>query len=103
VKNGPVINLTKEEIKAMRQNEPTRRIFGTDNSLTWDQQKPWLEKLNSMLISRLNAMLQTSEVGDINEIANGIQKAQAVMMKATGQGQEETEPSEEQLARAIKK
>lgn len=87
----------------MKPNEPTRRIFGTDATLKYQEQLELVEKTNSKVITRLFSQVEAASMEDLGEISQVLTRAQAVAMKGLGGHDQEPEPSEEQLARAIKK
>lgn len=88
----------------MRPNEPTRRVFGTDASLSWDEQVEYIRKASSKAVTRLFAMLDSAAEGsEVAEIVRALSQAQAMAMKALQQSGEGTEPTDEELIRRTKK
>lgn len=102
-RHGPVIRLTQEEIRNLKPNEPTpRRVFGTDASLTWEEQREQGRKNNSMVMSRLATMIETSTENNIAELTSALSRAMAIAKTGDKQDQEPA-LTDEQLARHIKK
>jgi hypothetical protein len=86
----------------MQPNKPTPpRRFGTDSSLSWDEQADYIRKASSKAVTRLFAMLDmASDAAEISEIVLALQRAQAMSIKSgTGSG---TEPTDEELVRKAK-
>ena len=102
MQHGPVTVLTKEEISRMEPNKPTKRVYGTDASLPYQQQLDLVEKANSKLVTRLYSQIEAADMSELAELSQVLTRAQAIAMKGIGDS-EGPEPTEEQLSRAIKK
>jgi hypothetical protein len=97
------LHLTKEEIASMEKDKPTKRVYGTDASLPYQQQLDYVEKANSKLVTRLYSQIDSADMSELAELSQVLTRAQAIAMKGIGGTDQAQELTDEQLARAIKK
>jgi hypothetical protein len=102
--NSPVTVLSKDEIKDMKPNVPTRRVYGTDASLDWPQQLEQIRKACSKAVTRLYALLDSVSAGaEVADIVRALSNAQSMALKATGHsGGGDEPPSDSQVIKAAK-
>lgn len=90
----------------MEPNKPTppRKVFGTDAGLDYPAQLSLIERASSLAVTRLHSMVQTvTDPAEVAEIVRALASAQQMIRREMNSDGEGPEPSEEQLARAIKK
>jgi hypothetical protein len=104
LRNGPVLVLTRQEIANLEPNKPTKRVYGTDASLSWEDQVEYIRKASSKAVTRLYAMLDSvAEGAEVAEIVRALSQAQAMAIKALSKDDPGQEPTDEQLMKRVPK
>ncbi len=88
----------------MAPNVPTRRTFGTDASLSWEDQETMIMKTASMAVTRLHAMIQTADESSVSELVRALSQVQLVVSRARHSDDELNEQiTDDMLIRKAKK